>query len=219
MKTLRDKYQGKERQKVSLTDILGPFSLKDIGKALASLALGFYLSRCSSQELEHRTAQYLSFYNFASPAISNSSELSKFELDRDNIFECMDWYDYRIKGERCFRGNSGGNNLFCYIRNPLVPETASPRRKAQRELKYSLRLAALSKRNFEDKEYTLNNYNKDYMRIAGGFTVKVEYSPEEIKRINDNYQGSVRQLNIANSRLATAREDWKNNYSIYRRKN
>ena len=35
MKTLRDKYQGKERQKVSLTDIFDSFRLKDIGKALA----------------------------------------------------------------------------------------------------------------------------------------------------------------------------------------
>src|SRR3989344_7021906 len=180
MKTLRDKYQGKERQKVSLTDILGPFSLKDIGKALASLALGFYLSRCSSQELEHRTAQYLSFYNFASPAISNSSELSKFEPDRYNISEFMDWYDYKIKGERCFRGNSGGNNLVCNNRNPSIPETASPRRKAQRELKYSLKLVVLAKRNFENKEYILNNYNKDYIQIGGGFTVKVAYTPEEI---------------------------------------
>src|SRR3989344_9133342 len=140
MKTLGDKYKGIKEQRTSLTDRLGSFRLKDIGKALAPLALGAVVG-CSSQELEHRTAQYLSFYNFASPAIRDTSELSKFELDRDNIFECMDWYDYRIKGERCFRGNSGGNNLVCYTRNPLVPETASPRRKAQRELKYSLRLA------------------------------------------------------------------------------
>ena len=218
MKTLGDKYKGKERQRTNLADRLGSFRLKDIGKALAPLALGAVVG-CSSQELEHRTAQYLSFYNFASPAISNSSELSKFEPDRYNISEFMDWYDYKIKGERCFRGNSGGNNLVCNNRNPSIPETASPRRKAQRELKYSLKLVVLAKRNFENKEYTLNNYNKDYMRIGGGFTVKVAYTPEEIKKINEDYRESVRQLHITNSRLATAREDWKNNYSIYRRKN
>ena len=218
MKRLGDKYQGIKEQRDSLADRLGSFRLKDIGKALAPLALGAVVG-CSSQELEHRTAQYLSFYNFASPAISNSSELSKFEPDRYNISEFMDWYDYKIKGERCFRGNSGGNNLVCYTRNPSVPETASPRRKAQRELKYSLKFVVLAKRNFENKEYILNNYNKDYIQIGGGFTVKVAYTPEEIKKINEDYRESVRQLNIANSRLATAREDWKNNYSIYRRKN
>jgi len=63
MKTLRDKYQGKERQKVSLTDIFDSFRLKDIGKALASLALGLYLSRCSDQSPKNDKALYNSAFN------------------------------------------------------------------------------------------------------------------------------------------------------------
>ena len=35
MKTLGDKYKGKERQRTNLADRLGSFRLKDIGKALA----------------------------------------------------------------------------------------------------------------------------------------------------------------------------------------